>query len=229
MSKVTNELLCDLLDALVDHPVHKEACKRVGIERRTFYRAMDNPEFVFEWNGKTQHFAKHVHMAMRMNAMDIEAYARAMAVEGFEEIVTKDGKICYYENEDIINAGDANADSATLMLLYGQPDIYLRDPVTKARIPIKVKRAPPAALVTKMLAAHFPKMYGEKSEVTHKGNQTSVLVVDNKKPAVPVDVTPKQIVQQAPPPAPEDVAEPAAPETAGICRQSRQMTPKATQ
>lgn len=218
--KVNIEMLTKLLEALVDKPVHAKACRRVGIDRKTFYRAMDNPDHVFEWNGRTQHFGKHVALAMRMNAMNIEAKAREMAVDGFEEVVTKDGKICWVEDERIINEGNGDADKETLMLLYGQPDIYLRDPITRARVPIKLRRAPPAQLVNKMLSAHFPKLYGDRTEIKHT-NGTGVMVVGNSlKPSLPppvVDVTPKQVIQRASTPKLEDAAEPdeLAPATPG--------------
>jgi hypothetical protein len=215
-----HDKMADVCEALIDFPVHKRACAIAGIERRTFYRWMNSdpsdPDFIFEWNGKTAHFTQHVYDAMRKNALNGEAHSREMWTEGFEELVTKDGKICFHEDEDIINAGYGDADKETLMLIFGQPDIYLRDPVTRHRIPIKVKRAPPAALINKMLSSHMPKLYGDVQNVNVNSQGTSVLIVGNKPaPALPkpVHVTPKEMVAELPPAKLKDVAAPEITET----------------
>ena len=214
MTKQSHETMIALCEALVNYPVHGQACDIAGITTRTMYRWMDTPEtdptFVFEWHGKTAHLAAHIKTAMRLNAIQIEAFARKMCTEegGFEEVLTgKDGRICYKEREDIILAGDADLDKETLMMLYGQPDIYERDEAGR-RIPIKIKRAPPAPLMNKMLSAHFPKLYGDHSSVSVSGN-SGVMIVGSKKPPRPVDVTPRAAITQAPAPKFEDAAQPA--------------------
>ena len=79
------------------------------------------------------------------------------------------------------NAGDANADPETLMLALRSAGHLSARRKRQAAFRSQCNRAPPAALVNKMLASHFPKLYGDRQEVTHKGNQTSVLMVDAEK------------------------------------------------
>jgi hypothetical protein len=166
----------------------------------------NDPDFIFEWHGEVAHFTTHVKAAMGFSKLDLEGGARKYASYGWDEVVP--GK--WVEDEEIILAGHGDADRETLMLLYGQPDIYKR--IAGRRIPYTVRKPPPAQLVNKMLAAHFPRVYGERSTVNVNTNGPSVLVVGNRPQALPapVDVTPRQMIEQAPPVKLDDVAEDVA-------------------
>lgn len=94
--------------------------------------------------------------------MTIEATARHHALHGFDEVQTFQGRVCWKEDAKL--AGLSDADLAKL----GRTDRYERNP-DGSLIPLTVRRKPSDQLVLKMLAAHFPKTYGEKVEHQHSG------------------------------------------------------------
>ncbi|MGA8610535.1 MAG: hypothetical protein WB760_02225 [Xanthobacteraceae bacterium] len=99
---------------------------------------------------------------MRMSALMIEGTARHHALNGFDEVQTFQGKVCWKEDPKL--AGLSDAELAQL----GKLDRYERN-ADGSLIPLTVRRKPSDQLVLKMLSAHFPKTYGEKVDHQHSG------------------------------------------------------------
>ena len=151
-----------ILNSLVDDPHWTSAARKVGISTMTLTRwiersAKGDPEFIVEWCDETDQFARHVQRAMRAQIASIESMARKNAT-GFDEVVTYNGQVQYKLDPKLIGVPDDQ-----LELLYGVTDRYLR--INGEVQPLTVRRKASDALVLKMLSAHYPKVYGDKSTV----------------------------------------------------------------
>jgi len=169
MTKRSRDLLRDVLDELCVTPIYTAACARCGISTKTLWRYVrasqreDDPEsYRLVWSDVDDWLHNHLKYAMRMSALMIEATARHHALLGFDEVQVFGGKICWKEDPKL--AGLSDADLARL----GHPDRYERNP-DGSLIPLTVRRKPSDQLVLKMLAAHFPRTYGEKVDHQHSG------------------------------------------------------------
>jgi len=169
MTKRSHDLLRDVLDELSVTPVYTAACARCGISAKSLWRYIrasqheDDPEsYRLVWCDVEDWFHNHVRQAMRMSALMIEATARHHALHGFDEVQTFQGKVCWQEDPKL--AGLSDAELAQL----GKTDRYERNP-DGSLIPLTVRRKPSDQLVLKMLAAHFPRTYGEKVDHQHSG------------------------------------------------------------
>jgi hypothetical protein len=169
MTKRNHDLLRAVLDELCITPIYAAACARCGISTKSLWRYVrasqreDDPQsYRFVWSDVEEWFHNHLKQAMRMSALMIEATARHHALNGFDEVQTFQGKICWKEDPTL--AGVSDAELARL----GRRDRYDRNP-DGSLIPLTVRRKPSDQLVLKMLAAHFPRTYGEKIQHQHSG------------------------------------------------------------
>jgi hypothetical protein len=169
MTKCTHDTLCDVLDALAVNPVYTTAAARCNVSTKTLWRWLrasqreDDPaSFKLVWCDVEDWFHGHIRHAMRMSALMIEATARHHALYGFDETQVFQGKICWKEDPKL--AGLSDDELARL----GHRDRYQRNS-DGSLIPLTVRRKPSDQLVLKMLAAHFPRVYGEKVEHQHGG------------------------------------------------------------
>ena len=183
MAKLTPETLSAICDRLVVHPYLKPAARAVGIDPSTVFAWLeksrsDPPSLSFTWSEVDAPFHEHVAAAMRMSVMLIESRAREMALNGFDEVVTFQGRVQYELDPRYVGVDDATM----VKLGLDKPSVdyhrYKRDAKGKA-IPLKVKRKPSDALVTTVLRAHFRKLYGEHKSVSVGGG---VLVVGTSHP-----------------------------------------------
>jgi hypothetical protein len=168
MTKLSHDLLRDVLDQLCTTPIYAAACARCNLSTKSLWRYIRaslreaEPEsYRLVWCEVEDWFHNHLKQAMRMSALMIEATARHHALNGFAEVQMFQGKVCWKEDPRL-----AALDDEALKML-GYPDRYERSP-DGSLIPLTVRRKPSDALVLKMLAAHFPGTYGEK--VTHQHN-----------------------------------------------------------
>ncbi len=169
MTKRNQDLLRDVLDELCVTPIYTAACARCGISTKTLWRYIrasqredDTERYCLIWCDVEDWFHNHIKHAMRMSALMIEATARHHALHGFDEVQTFQGKICWKEDPKLAGLSDDD------LALLGLPDRYERD-TDGALIPLTVRRKPSDQLVLKMLAAHFPRTYGDKVEHQHSG------------------------------------------------------------
>jgi len=169
MTKCTHDTLLDVLDALAINPVYTTAAARCGISTKSLWRYIrasqreDDPErYCLIWCDVEDWFHNHLKHAMRMSALMIEATARHHALHGFDEVQTFQGKMCWREDPKLAGLSDDD------LALLGHPDRYQRNP-DGSLIPLTVRRKPSDQLVLKMLAAHFPKTYGDKVQHQHSG------------------------------------------------------------
>ena len=169
MTKLNHDLLRDLLDELTVTPIYTAACARCAISTKTLWRYIrasqreDDPEsYCLVWCDVEDWFHTHIKHAMRLSAIAIEAMARHHALHGFDEVQVFQGKICWKENPKL-----AGLDDEALALL-GYSDRYERNP-DGSLVALTVRRKPSDQLVLKMLAAHFPKTYGDRVEHQHTG------------------------------------------------------------
>jgi hypothetical protein len=178
MAKHTPETLAAICDRLVAHPYLKPAARSIGIDLSTLFAWLeksraDPASLSFVWSEVEAPFHQHVAAAMRMSVLLIESNARELALNGFDEVVTFQGRVQYELDPRYIGMDDGSM--ATLG--FDKPSVefhrYKRDADGNA-IPLKVRRKPSDALVTTVLRAHFRKLYGEHKSVSVGGG---VLVV----------------------------------------------------
>jgi hypothetical protein len=169
MTKRNHDLLRNVLDELCVTPIYTAACTRCGISTKTLWRYVrasqreDDPEnYRLVWCDVEDWFHSHLKQAMRMSALLIEATARHHALHGFDEVQTFQGKVCWQEDPKLAALSDAE------LAQLGKTDRYERNP-DGSLIPLTVRRKPSDQLVLKMLAAHFPRTYGEKIDHQHSG------------------------------------------------------------
>ena len=190
MTKRNHDLLRNVLDELSVTPIYTAACARCGISTKTLWRFIrasqreDDPEsYRLVWCGGEAWFHEHLKLAMKLSALTIEAVARHHALHGFDEVQTFQGKVCWKEDPKVAALSDAE------LAKIGRTDRYERNP-DGSLIPLTVRRKPSDQLVLKMLAAHFPRTYGEKVEHQHTGIISVVRIGPDGKmrrnvPAVP--------------------------------------------
>ncbi len=169
MTKRNHDLLRNVLDELCVRPIYSAACARCGISTKSLWRYIrasqreDDPEsYRLVWSDVEDWFHNHLKHAMKLSALLIEATARHHALHGFDEAQVFQGKLCWKEDPKL--AGLSDAELAQL----GKTDRYERNP-DDSLIPLTVRRKPSDQLVLKMLAAHFPRTYGEKVDHQHSG------------------------------------------------------------
>jgi hypothetical protein len=169
MTKRNHDLLRKLLDELWVTPIYTAACARCGVSTKSLWRYIrgsqreDDPDnYRLAWCDLEDWFHNHLRQAMRMSALTIEATARHHALHGFDEVQVFQGKVCWKEDPKL--AGFSDEDLETL----GYLDRFERNP-DGSLIPLTVRRKPSDQLVLKMLAAHFPRTYGEKIDHQHSG------------------------------------------------------------
>ena len=169
MTKRNHDLLRDVLDQLTVTPIYTAACARCGISTKTLWRFIrasqheDDPaSYRLVWCDVEDWFHNHLKQAMRLSALMIEATARQHALHGFDELQTFQGKVCWKEDPKLAGLSDDD------LVRLGKVDRYERNP-DGSLVPLTVRRKPSDQLVLKMLAAHFPKTYGDKLEHQHSG------------------------------------------------------------
>jgi hypothetical protein len=106
------------------------------------------------WCGEVGSFHQFYEYAQHAQINDIEQTAKHNAT-GFDEIITHDGAIQYQIDETLVGMDDETID------MLGLPDRYLR--IDGKVQPLTVKRKASDALVLRMLSAHKPEIYGERS------------------------------------------------------------------
>lgn len=131
--KQSPEAMIALCDALMGNPSHTNACSTVGISIPTFYRwlkasSLAPDDWMIDYMETRLTFHEAVRLATKVykTVAHSEFEARATGV-GRKKKLYFGGKAVWLEDERIIAAGDGDKDPATLLLLYGQPDIFLRD------------------------------------------------------------------------------------------------------
>jgi len=197
MTKRSHDLLRAVLDELCVSPIYSSVCARCGISTKSLWRYIrasqceDDPQsYRFEWCDIEDWFHNHLKHAMRMSALMIEATARHHALNGFDEVQTFQGKICWKEDPRL--AGVSDADLARL----GRRDRYERNS-DGSLIPLTVRRKPSDQLVLKMLAAHFPRTYGEKIVHQHSGIIPVMIMGRDGKMRPASRAIPKQLEDQS--------------------------------
>jgi hypothetical protein len=161
--KRSSELLCEILDLMALGKSQTEIARRIACCPVTIYRFIQrskagDPEFIVTWSDVEAQFAVHARSAERMSYALIESQARAFALEGFSEPVVFAGELKYAIDPKLVGVPDDMLD-----ILFGVTDRYLR--INGEVQPLTVRRKPSDALVLKMLSAHFPKTYADKSSV----------------------------------------------------------------
>jgi hypothetical protein len=157
------ENLLIVLNSMVDNPKLSVAARKIGVSTMTIYRWLKMsrdgaPEFQdVEWCGERGSFHQFYEYAQHAQINEIEQTAKHNAL-GFDEVVTHDGAVQYQIDPKLVGMSDEMLED------FGYPDRYLRNERGEV-IPLTVKRKPSDALVIKMLSAHKPELYGERSRV----------------------------------------------------------------
>src|SRR5262249_14751630 len=153
----------------------------------------------------------HVKSAVKLSVLAVEARAREIALNGWQEPIFFQGRPQWKEREDIVAAGHQGLDADMLEFFYGQRDIYERDERGN-RIQLTVTHRPSANDLQLVLKAHLPKLYGDHKtvDINHGGG---VLVVGSKAPApIPGPAVTSSAALPPPPAVAERVVEAAVAE-----------------
>lgn len=182
--KKSPETFVELCDLLCVQPFYTSAANILGVDQSSIFRwiqaSQRNPEaYSFEWMNCVAPLHTHIRSACRINAHVIESQARKLALEGYDEPIFFKGRPQWKEDEKLVNVPDDE-----LELFWGVKDRYLRDE-NGNRIQLTVRHKPSDLLVTKILAAAFPAVYGANVQhtVSHQGG---VLILGASKDAKPV-------------------------------------------
>jgi hypothetical protein len=183
MTKKNTETFVELCDLLCVQPFYTSAANILGVDQSTIFRwiqaSQRNPEaYTFEWMDCLAPLHIHIRSACRVNAHVIESQARKMALEGFEEPVFFQGRPQWKEREDLVGVPDDE-----LELFYGVKDRWERD-ANGNRVQLTVRHKPSDALVLKILAAAFPRVYG--TNISHEVSHTGGVMVIGARDAKPV-------------------------------------------
>jgi hypothetical protein len=179
-AKHSPEVLKQILNFLVLTPRLNRAALDAGIHPTTLFDWLgksnnNDPAFEIDWLGRKQQFAVHVLAARKLNVVALDHSARDMAINGWREYKTLDGKPVWRVDAKL--AADA-LDPGRWKSAHGDrpiTDIYLRDE-NGALIQDYVDHPPNPQLLNKMLASLAPEVYGDKSTVEHVGTVGHVWV-----------------------------------------------------
>ena len=223
------EAFIALVEYLSVNPYYVDAAKALGCGVSTVFRWINesnkNPtEFTFEWNGVTAPLHEHCRTAVKHQAMLIEAWARKIAIEGWDEEVTFQGRRCFEEDETYLGVSDED-----VKWLSPTGHRYKLDEQGRP-IPIKIKRRISEAMMAKILSSHLPKLYGSQITQTIDVRHSHVKVVQPKAPEMKV-IEGTTNGNMLPPPRAEDkLAEIRArmlnEANAHLARTDRQTTPR---
>jgi hypothetical protein len=173
------ETFQELADTLCSTACYSTAARRLGVSPASVFRWLadskraetdKSDDFRFLWGGEMDYLHRHCGRAVRIQVAAVEGYARHRALHGHDEGIFYQGKPSWRVREDIARNGDLDAEPDILELLYGQRDVYERD-ARGNRIQETIHHAPSDGLVSMVLKAHLPKLYGTRIEqsVTHAG------------------------------------------------------------
>jgi hypothetical protein len=157
--RASTENLILVLNSMVENPKLTVAARKIGVSPMTIYRwlkiSREGKDFQhLTWCGEVGSFHQFYEYAQHAQINDIEQTAKRNAT-GFDEVITHDGAIQYQIDETLVGMDDETID------MLGLPDRYLR---IDGRVqPLTVKRKASDALVLRMLSAHKPETYGERS------------------------------------------------------------------
>src|ERR1035437_4642429 len=157
--RVSDENLILVLDSMVANPKLSVAARKIGVTTMTIYRwlklSREGKDFQkINWCGEVGSFHQFYEYAQHAQINDIEQTAKKNAT-GFDEVVTHDGAIQYQIDPNLIGMDDE------MLADFGYPDRYLR--IDGKVQPLTVKRKASDALVLRMLSAHKPERYAERS------------------------------------------------------------------
>lgn len=161
--RVSTENIILVLDSMVENPKLTVAARKIGVTTMTIYRwlklSRDGVEEFqkINWCGEVGSFHQFYEYAQHAQINDIEQTAKHNAT-GFDEVVTHDGAIQYQVDEKLVGESD---DPEVLEMLFDVRDKFLR--IDGKVQPLTVKRKASDALVLRMLSAHKPEIYGERS------------------------------------------------------------------
>jgi hypothetical protein len=157
--RVSTENLILVLNSMVENPKLTVAAKKIGVTTMSIYRwlklSREGKDFQkINWCGEVGSFHQFYEYAQHAQINDIEQTAKKNAT-GFDEVVTHDGAIQYKIDPTLVGMSDDDLEFLEIK------DRYLR--INGQVQPLTVKRKASDALVLRMLSAHKPEIYGERS------------------------------------------------------------------
>ncbi|MBR0989122.1 LysR family transcriptional regulator [Bradyrhizobium japonicum] len=160
--KKSQATYAELLDAIVEHGSITTAARSIGVSPASAFSWMQQsakgePGFDVEWMNETVPLHAAVKQASRQVGFDILEGFRKRMRDGVTTVAQYQGKTVYRRDP----ACDRYSDSELIELGI---DRYLRDGAGNF-IPETVWTPPPVQGVLALLAAEFPRLYGNKNTV----------------------------------------------------------------
>jgi hypothetical protein len=172
--KKSPETFAAICEAICNSPSYANAARAVGIGEATLWRWIGlsqngDSDFVFEWMGEQV----PLHVAMKS--------ARKMAAAGI--IQNLEHRALHGDNLQSFYKGQPQWQLDPALFSWSDDELqalgmdrYQRDEKGKL-IPVIIHTPPPVALALAVASAHYPKMYGNHSEVTVNNRNSGVTTV----------------------------------------------------
>jgi len=170
--KTNSELLIRILDTYTSGQTASLAriAEICGVSFSSIYQWMKDPEILVDYMGQTQiSFAAAMQMARSVSrAMIVSQSLENFVLQGRTTAIVHHGEFSYVDDEAAIAATDEEF-KLGLDLGYFFPDKKKRDQNGCRIVATRVELCP-AQLIEKFAASAIPSVYGQRSELTVKGN-----------------------------------------------------------
>lgn len=188
MTKRGPEFFSELIAAIAETGSIAGAARVVGCSKAAVWGWLSasgrgEPGYEVEYNGETMPLHQAVKQAQRLVSFTILENFRHRLLHGTDEIARFQGKTVYRRDPALDHLSDQDLED------LGITTRYLRD-ANGDFIPEMIHHEPSVQGVLALLAAEFPKTWGNKSTVEISSKSTGVKVVEHRysKPKVPVRV-----------------------------------------
>ncbi|SIO24669.1 hypothetical protein SAMN05443247_03117 [Bradyrhizobium erythrophlei] len=244
MLKNDNELLIKILDDYCSGATHslEMLAKRNGISTRTLFVWLRDKEITLDYMGRENiTFGEAMKMARNVaKAIIVSRTLEAYVAEGRRCEIFHHGRPQFEEDEALVALGED-----FVLNVLGLPDMYKRDLNGNRIIATRIEYAP-AALIEKYASSNLPGIYGDRREITMRGNvslgvtqmpapplpplvqtmMTGETITETVKLAAPTTDTPEQFEVEPDPEVIGPAGEPEAVEMAPEPQIIRDLPPK---
>ncbi|MET4216955.1 hypothetical protein ABIB00_002152 [Bradyrhizobium sp. LB14.3] len=199
MTKRNPEFFAELIDAIAETGSIAAAARAVACSKAAVWGWLSasgrgEPGYEVEYNGERMPLHQAVKQAQRLVSFTILEQFRHRLLHGTDEPAKFQGRQVFRRDPALDQFSDQDLE------VFGITTRYLRD-ANGDFIPEMIHHEPSVQGVLALLAAEFPKTWGNKSTVEINSKSTGVKVVEHRyaKPRAPVPVEVLEATALAPP------------------------------